>query len=313
MLTAIGLPSAPVLASSSLPVDEGFPNPLQFNHVLVGIPVVGLSEARVYADAIAEGWLFFDPTAQDTKLGGVPSPLQGKLALVCDASDGRLIRLPEHSPARTYRRSYQVEASLHVDGSVSADVRVIDRGYEAAYVSTERGRIPIERQIENWKRRIYPCAPAVTISNFQYAPEPDSGWVRFRVEMPGYATGSDSLRLLKLDFLHPAKPPDLLPGDRRHPIMMGQRALTDAEIRWHLPAEWSGSVTGLSGKAACEGGCLRYRLTSLKARDLRVQWEIQLTGQTMDPSEYDSAVRFSEKMSDLHCLTVLLRKVVSGE
>lgn len=308
MLDAAGLSSAPVLASVTLPVDEDFPNPLQFNHVLVGVPVIGLGDLRVYSDAIAEGWLFFDSTGAEMALGGLPGALQGRTVLVCTSTGGHLISLPTISPARTYLREHRIDADLHDDGSVSADVTVIDRGYEAAYVSMLRACTPLEEQIESWKRRIYPNAPALAITNFQYVPDPDSGWVRFRVEMPGYATGIDSIALLKLDFLHPAVPPELTAGTRTHPVELGSRGITRSSIHWRLPPDWGQEIKGVAGTAVCEGGRLRYRLSPLAPGELRLQWEIEYTGVTMPPSDYSRALEFSREMSDLRSMTVLLRK-----
>jgi hypothetical protein len=313
MLEAAGLQAAPVLVSLTLPVDEEFPNPLQFNHVLVGIPVAGLGDVRAYSDAVSEGWLFFDPSAEEMTVGGLSSALQGRLGLVCTRTGGHLVRLPTLSPARTYRRGYEVNAHLMDDGSVTAEVWVTDQGYEAAYVSLLRARTPVEEQIEYWKRRIYPNAPALTVTNFQYAPDPDSGWVRFRVDMPGYATGTDSVRLLNLDFLHPAEPPELLPGDREHPVVMGSRHLTTGTITWRLPAGWGAAVERPSGNAVCKAGWLRYRLTPLRAGELKLEWEIELSGQTMEPSDYDRAVAFSREASNLRCLTVKLGRTGEGE
>jgi hypothetical protein len=308
MLDAAGLASVPVLTSLTLDVDEEFPNPLQFNHVLVGIPVVGIGELRVYSDAIAEGWLFFDPTAADVSLGGLSSALQGKTALICTPSGAHLVRLPALTPARTHLREYEIEAHLQKDGSVIADVKVTDRGCEAAHISRFRAVTQLEEQIETWKRRIFPSAPTLVISNFQYFPDPDSGWVRFRVELPGYVTGSDSLGLLKMDFLHPAFPPDLVPGSRNHPVQTGSRGITRADILWHLPPQWRNELEDASEFVASEGGKLRYRLTPLSAGSLRLSWEIELSGEAADPSGYDRAVLFSEALSDLHSLTILLRK-----
>jgi hypothetical protein len=313
MLNAAGLTSAPVLASLTLPVDTAFPNPLQFNHVLIGIPVAGLGNLEAYSDAIADAWLFFDPATTDINLGGLSTVLQGKTVLVCAGSNGRLVRLPLIPTARSYLRNYEVEAYLADDGSVSADIKVSDHGHEAAGVSIRRAETPIREQIESWKQRIYPSAPALAISNFQYAPDLDSGWVRFHADMPAYAAGTDSVRLLKLDFLHAAVPPELGPGRRLHPIELGPRGFATASIRWHLPQHWLAEAGDDSGAVGCEGGRLRYSLTHDSGTELRLQWEIEITGQRMDSSGYGYATDFSEAMSNLHGLSILLRRTVVPE
>ncbi|HSR68078.1 MAG TPA: DUF3857 domain-containing protein [Acidobacteriota bacterium] len=103
-------------------VREEWPSPQQFNHAISAIRV----SQQVQAPAVAEHsqlgrLLFFDPTDTVTPVGLLPEVLQGALGLVLAGEDGVLMPLPA-SPAEDNILRRSVQARLHADGSISANL-----------------------------------------------------------------------------------------------------------------------------------------------------------------------------------------------
>jgi hypothetical protein len=69
MLSVARIASAPVLASLTQEIDQGFPNPLQFNHVIVGVPTAAFVHTGIFRDAVTEDWLFLDVSSPEVGLG----------------------------------------------------------------------------------------------------------------------------------------------------------------------------------------------------------------------------------------------------
>jgi hypothetical protein len=128
-----------------------WPSPQQFNHAIIAIvlPDAAPDTSVIEHDTLGR-LLLFDPTDEYTRLGDLPRSDQGSLGLI--AGDSTLRRLPTSSPERTgVHRT--VEATLGATGSVTATVREVHRGEDAAASRRLRGggaaayRTSVERRL----------------------------------------------------------------------------------------------------------------------------------------------------------------------
>jgi hypothetical protein len=338
MLAARGIPSVSVLANPGSGISEDLANPLQFSHVIVGIPTDSLPFDPGFPDATADGWLFYDPSVGDIPLGTLPWSMYGHQVLPCAEEGGRLVRLRLPEARELNHRSYHITGAIDEDGNLSADVEVIDRGYAALEVNRRRMRTSLAEQTSEWREIVLASAPAPLLSGYQHAPHPDSAWMRFQVEAPAYAAGSDSIMLLKLDFLHPALPPAIIDEGRTLPVYFGRRRLEDLKAEWQIPDGWiidaaasSDSPMGDPPSRGLPSGDppsadsrsedslwadslstiaadLRYSVHVIDDRTVRLNWSARYTGEMADSRHFPEMRELSDALSALNSLTLVLRR-----
>jgi hypothetical protein len=305
MLKAVEIPSLPVLANTSYAVNPALPTPFQFNHCIIGIPLLNLPNVTPASTAGAEDWLFFDPTHPTHQLGELPTPLQGNFVLVAETNDAKLQRLPYHAPT-DFRRRYRADAVLSAGGSFAAEVTITDFKNWAAESRYERSAMPQEKQIEAWRAAFSSTVSAPAISNYQAGTQGDSAWVSFQLRGSRYLVEAGPLKLLKVDFFNPSAPPELTAGQRHHPIWHGPPMQVEIEIVWHLPPGRSAEVDMPAFKSTCGAADLSSAVV-LQGDKLRFTSRLQQTGKLLPPEQYETAKKFSRDLSAVKGLTVVLK------
>jgi len=94
LLHAVGIEADPVLVllDREQRIDDQFPGPEQFNHLIVAVPTSELNPRA--EDVTADGYLFLDPTQTRGGLTWIHPALQGQRALVVDGEAPGLVTLP---------------------------------------------------------------------------------------------------------------------------------------------------------------------------------------------------------------------------
>ncbi|MEM9554797.1 MAG: transglutaminase-like domain-containing protein [Acidobacteriota bacterium] len=129
LLRAVGIDALPVLArlDDARPVDPSWPDALQFNHLIVAVPVDGPVPVETTPnDPVAGGFLFVDPTQT---LGGADylhTLLHGSHGLIVRGDGGELVRLPVQ-PQLDARR-LEIELTVDTDGQATGDAAIHLRG-----------------------------------------------------------------------------------------------------------------------------------------------------------------------------------------
>src|SRR6185436_6707243 len=101
MLKIVGIASFPVSIYSGDPdyVRPEWPSPQQFNHCIIAVKVGDETRSpTVIQDARLGRLLIFDPTAEETPVGDLPSYLQGSLALIDAREIDALTKMPTTPP-----------------------------------------------------------------------------------------------------------------------------------------------------------------------------------------------------------------------
>jgi hypothetical protein len=155
MLKVVGITAFPVSIYSGDPdyVRSEWPSPQQFNHCIIAIKVSeDLPGQTVFEHARLGRLLIFDPTAEETPVGDLPSYLQGSLALIDARESDALIKMPVTSPEANLL-DRQIDASIDGRGSLSASVREKANGQWASSYRREfrnQSRSDYVKRIEGW-------------------------------------------------------------------------------------------------------------------------------------------------------------------
>ncbi len=307
MLRAANIPSVAVLANSEYAVERGLPTPFQFNHCIIGLALKDMPNARPLNDACSGGWIFFDPTDPSTRLGSLPTYLRGATVLLAaPALDSIVVTLPQGQPEDNLRR-YLVNATLSADGSISSSITVKYYGNLALESAHEARTIPKNKIVEAWQTRLATVIPSPTITGYSQGSAGDSSWETFQLEASHYLTQAGSLEVFKPDFLHPAEPPALTKSTRAHPIWLSDARRTETDISWHLPAGWKIETTPDPIQAHCDAGSLECRVTT-NAATVHYHSVEQYEGRLLAREQYELARSFSNDLSAMRMLSVLLQK-----
>ncbi|HVH69569.1 MAG TPA: tetratricopeptide repeat protein, partial [Candidatus Dormibacteraeota bacterium] len=115
LLQAIGIPSYPVLISSSFRLDPAFPTPSLLDHVITAIPQ-------------GESFLFLDTTPEIAPFGFLLRTLRDRQALVVSSSGGpRLATTPLNPPFANYE-TWRINSSIDAKGTLDAKMKIEERG-----------------------------------------------------------------------------------------------------------------------------------------------------------------------------------------
>ncbi len=305
MLGALDIQSVPALALIDGSVKQELPTAFQFDHCIVALPseqfgadTSGLGSVR------ADGWVFFDPTDTRHDLGGVSAGLSGSLALPSTMEGSDLVRIPERKSSQ-YRRIYRATARLETDGSISADVRVVDYGERATIRRASRKNRSGEEQLDDWREFLRETMPTAVFSEFVSSSDADSVWVSFHVIASGYAVRAGNLLLLRPDLIHAAGSPSLVKPERQYSIWYGKPYRTEVEIEWTLPEGYQVEELPSGISDSCSLGEIMCGI-KLEGSALRVSAAFIQTGATMDPSSYERVRKFDRSISAARNVTVAL-------
>lgn len=257
LLDAIGIDSYAVLANPKSPIDENFPSPFQFNHVIVAIPLSQLPEFDAERKSCADGCLFFDPTSESTPLGSLPPELQGTFVLKLSPTDTGLTRLPELAPDDCLRK-YVAEAELSPNFHLSATVTITDYTYRADWTRWYRQHNQAQTRLKEAQEMFAESMSNVTIGDYSTGDDGDSVWASFTLQGDYSVTVAGDVRLFKVDFFHPDPPDEFVEDKRTFPVVFGPTDKEVTEIDWRFPAGWV--LDG--GTERIEASCSAARVTS---------------------------------------------------
>jgi transglutaminase-like putative cysteine protease len=305
MLSLVGIPSEAVSASIKDRVIPGFPSPLQFDHVIVAIPVAAVADLPSYPEATVDGWLYFDPTNEAVSLGKTGSSLRGTYVLKTSVDDTDLTRLPSLTP-EDQRRRYRAYAELGADLKMRAEVTVIDYGVWAAEFGHTRSVTPVKDMIESWQKRFAYVVQNPTLTNYAIGSDADSSWVTFTLEASRAATESGPYCLLNTDFFHDDQADDLTEPKRVHPITFGDPAEVVTEIEWRLPAGWSPGGTPELISDSCQLASVNCEVAH--GDRVNLTSKVRYFGGEIGPDGYESARRFNKSLRASQRVRTFLNK-----
>ncbi len=306
MLSAIDIPSVPVLANVTYPVDPRLPTPFQFNHCIIAIPITNKEILPRFQNAVVDNWLFFDPTDPITQIGELPWVLQGDRVLIGVPRDTILYRLPYPEP-QDFRRVYFADAQLNSDLSFSASVTITDYNSWATLSRHLYQNVPVNKQIEDWRETILKIIPNSPLTNLQTVATGDSTWVAFEIQGKNYVQKMSDLYLFRLDLFNTSEAPLLTADKRQHPIWLGSPKQVEVMIKWKLPARWSVEMDSTVKRSNYEFGGLDSKI-AITGNNLNFAMSQRQNGRLIWPADYFKVREYCKDLSSLKGRAVLLKR-----
>ncbi len=240
MLKVVGITSFPVSIYSGDPdyVRPEWPSPQQFNHCIIAVKVSDATQSpTVIQHARLGRLLIFDPTAEETPVGDLPSYLQGSLALINSKETDALTTMPV-TPPESNVLDRRIDSSLDASGSLTATIREQANGqWAAGYRSEFRGqsRPDYIKRIEGW---VTAGATAARVSKVE--PRDDLAAGRFDLDIDFVAPSYAQLMQNRLLVFKPAMVSRrdglaLTETKRKNPIILASHSFAET-VRVKLPA-----------------------------------------------------------------------------
>jgi hypothetical protein len=290
LLGRLGIPSWPVLACVGDHVDRTFPSPLQFNHCILAVATDGFIDELPTTRAVHRNLLFFDPTDVSHSLGNLSGSLAGSVVLpAVPETDGPLV-LPEIRPSDR-RRQYSAAATLHPDGSLSADVRVIDFGLLAEESAYNWNRLSESERKESWQAIFSDIMQSPQVDGLSILREGDSAEIAFQLTGESIMTCAGDLNLLKCDIFNADRPHLPVHESRTFPVALGAPRMISTQVVWEFPVGWAVAETIKPVKASCETATLQSRV-EMSESGAMLDWSIEYAGSRLEPSRYAEAEAF---------------------
>lgn len=125
MLRSLKIDAYPVLVFAGDPtfVREQWPSPRQFNHCIIAVKISDATNGLTVVNHEKLGrLLIFDATDSYTRVGDLPSYLQGSFAVVVAGDNGGLFKMPV-TPAETNLLERNIEVKLSALGEISGVIK----------------------------------------------------------------------------------------------------------------------------------------------------------------------------------------------
>ncbi len=312
MLKIIGITAFPVSIYSGDPeyVRTDWPSPQQFNHCIIAVKVSDETQiATVITHPRFGRLLMFDPTAEETPVGDLPSYLQGSLALI-DAKDAEpLVRMPV-TPADTNHLDRSVEAHLGADGSMQGVIAERARGQVAARFRTEFRRLSrpdYTSMMEHWLAN---GAPGSKISKVEPSDDASEGKFALNVTFAAPSYGQvmqNHLLVFKPAIVSRRDSLSLTESKRKHPIVLKSNSYSET-VRVTLPAGFV--VDELPDVVKLDTPYGLYT-TNYEVKDGQLVFTRNFVQRTITVpvAQYDSVRSFFARMRDAEQSPVVLAKV----
>jgi transglutaminase-like putative cysteine protease len=310
MLKVIGITAYPVSIYSGDPtyVRPEWPSPQQFNHCIIAIKVSSETQAPTIIEHARLGrLLIFDPTAEETGVGDLPSYLQGSLALIDSKDSDALVQMPI-TTAEANLLDRQIEASLDQGGSLSATIREQANGqWGAGYRSELRGhsRPDYVKRIEGW------VSAGATAAKVSKVDPRDSGAGRFDLDIdfvaPRYAQlMQDRLLIFKPAMVSRRQALALTEPKRKHPVVLTSQAFSET-VRVKLPDGFN--VDEMPDAVKLDTPFGSYATTyEVKEGNLIFTRKLVQKASTIPVEQYNSVRIFFEKIRAAEQAPVVLAK-----
>jgi hypothetical protein len=311
MLKAVGITSYLVSIYSGDPtfVREEWPSPQQFNHCIIAIKVSEETQAATIIKHPTLGrLLIFDPTDDDTPVGDLPDHEQNSLALIVTADGSSLVRMPS-TPAESNLLERQIEATLTVDGSLSAKVRERSIGQKAVEFRREFRHLSHPDYIKRIERWITQGAMGATVSKVEPADNNVEGKFTLDVEFAAarYAQSMQG-RLLVFKPAIVSRRDDLILTDdsRKHPVVLDSEAYTET-VKLKLPEGFE--VDEMPNPVKLDAPFGSYKVSyEVKDGFLNFSRSMIIRGAMVPASDYEKVKRFYATMRAAEQAPVVLAK-----
>jgi transglutaminase-like putative cysteine protease len=311
MLKAIDIQSYLVCIYAGDPtyVREEWASPQQFNHCIIAVKLSGGTQVSTAVNHPTLGRLMvFDPTDDNTPVGGLPDHEQGGLALVVAGDAGALLRMPA-TPPEANRLERVAEVVLSPDGSIMASLHERSVGQSAV---EERSLFralsgpDYLKRIEKW---IASGASGATISSLNPADGIAEG--RFALDVDFKALHYGQVMQGRMLIFRPAivsRRDSLLltDGKRRHPVVLESNAYTET-VKVRLPEGFE--VDELPDAMKLDMPFGTYT-TSYVVKDGQLSFtrSLVLRGATVPAADYENVRDFFKKMGAAEQTPVVLAK-----
>lgn len=306
LLSAIGVESLPVLASTDAPIDPDFPSPFQFNHVILALPAAAAPDLADASYATVGDWLYFDPTDNRIALGKLPSVLYGSYVLPLTDTTTNVVQLPTPPPDYN-RRAYEAAVRFQPDLRMTASIRVCDHGNWAASLVDDVASESTTDQIDAWLDRFAASINSPAIERLESGTDGDSAWTSFTLtgEVPVTTTGD--MTFLKADLFHADRADDLKRKDRQHPVTLGRPAVVTTHVTWTAPPGLTFEPAVDSIQKSC---AIAELLAVTTAADSVFTYQCSTTyrGGSVPPEDYRSARAFLRSRLAAYKMRALLLK-----
>ena len=295
LLAALGQRAYPLMVFAGDPgyVQEAWPSPHQFNHVIVGIPVADATPVDAVVQVAGIGpLLLFDPTDPFTPLGELPLSDQGGLGLVATENDAALIRLPEAGPSAN-RSERTIEVTVDDTGLLAGIVRERSSGAAAAAARGRHGGQSAEAYARSIDDAVAAALPGLRLTNVAAEDDGRTFGLTATLSAPGYGQIIQSrLMLLRCPTRLSASLPALTQTTRHTPVSL--QAGSAAETFVLTPATGL-QVDELPVSTASEGPYGSYALTvRYEGGKVIVEREITTRRATVPVSDYGALRAFVE-------------------
>ncbi|MFP5263988.1 MAG: DUF3857 domain-containing protein [Blastocatellia bacterium] len=311
MLKAIDIQSYLVCIYAGDPtyVRGEWASPQQFNHCIIAVKLSGGTQVPTAVNHPTLGRLMvFDPTDDNTPVGGLPDHEQGGLGLVVAGDAGALLRMPT-TPPEANRLERVAEVVLSPDGSITASLHERSIGQSAV---EERSLFralsgpDYLKRIEKW---IASGASGATISSLNPADGIAEGRFALDVDFKALYYGQlmQGRRLIFRPAIVSRRDSLLLTdGKRIHPIMLEPNAYTET-VRVRLPEGFE--VDELPDAMKLDMPFGTYTTTYVvKDGQLNFTRSLVLRGLMIPAADYENVRDFFKKMGDAEQTAVVLAK-----
>lgn len=282
MSQAVGVRAYPVLILTRDDglTDRDYPSS-HFNHVIAALPT-------------EDGYLFMDPTSENTPFGDLPWTDQGANALVVkEDGSGDMVQTPLLPPERS-RIHWQVTATLQPDGDLEGNYAIEawgqDRAEFAAFVADTK---PAEREdaLARFMARICPGAVLQGQDVIPPANADDSLKITIRFKVPRFLVRAGNLDVFSLHIVRfPYLAPMTTSDKRQHSIFLPRLSSETAEVHLYLPSgrHLKKIPTGRTLQGPGVSGTTSYEITNDGRRDiLVVKRSIIFNRREIPASEYN--------------------------
>jgi hypothetical protein len=299
MLKVLGITAFPVSIYSGDPdyVRAEWPSPQQFNHCIIAVKVSDETQGPTIIQHARLGrLLIFDPTAEETPVGDLPSYLQGSLALIDSKESDALVKMPV-TPPESNLLDRQIDASIDGRGVLTASIRERASGQWAAGYRSEmrrESRSEYLKQVEGW---VTAGATAAKINKVE--PHDDAAAGRFDLDIDFIAPEYGQLMQERLLVFKPAivsrrESLYLTEAKRKHPVVLSSTSYSET-VRVKLPAGFA--VDEMPDAVKLDTGFGSYATTyEVKDGELVFSRKLVQRAITIPVEQYNSVRRFFEKI-----------------
>ena len=315
MLKALGIIAFPVSIYSGDPnfVRPEWPSPQQFNHCIIAVKVSDETQGPTIIQHPHLGrLLIFDPTAEETSVGDLPSYLQGSLALIDSKECDALVKMPV-TPPESNLLDRQIEASIDGNGSLVATIREKTNGQRAASYRGElqrESRSEYVKRIEGW---VTAGATAARVTKVE--PRDDIAAGRFDLDVDFTAPGYGQLMQERLLVFKPVIVSRrdslyLTEAKRTHPVVLTSNVYSET-VRVKLPAGFA--VDEMPDAVKLDTAFGSYATTyEVKDGELIFTRKLMQRATTIPVAQYNSVRSFFERIRAAEQAPVVLIKKVAA-